>query len=402
MIYAFENYSLDPNRRELRREAELIAVEPLVFDLLQFLIRNRDRVVSKDDLIAGVWNGRIVSESTLTSRMNAARNAVGDSGEAQRLIRTIARKGIRFVGDVREEQEARLGSTPKPAPTEPTTLSEAASPASPNTQAVTFCRTKDGANLAVASAGEGPVLVRTAHWVTNVEHDWNSPITGPLLQRLASKRRLVRYDGRGTGLSDRNVPQMSLETFSNDLEAVVDALKLDHYSLLGISGGAATAIVHAVRHPDRVSKLVLYGGYALGRNKRGSAEESKAFLTMMRSPTYWRAFLSLFLPAGSPEEINRLMDDQSASVSIDDSMKVRTAVDEIDILDLLPKVDVPTMVFHCRHDNVVPFEQGRLLAASIPNAKFVALESANHALLAREPAWTTFITEMEAFLADDG
>ena len=104
MIYNFENYGLDVDRQELRRGADLVAVEPQVLDLLQYLIRNRERVVSKDDLIAHVWNGRIVSESTLTSRITSARQAIGDSGEDQRLIRTIARKGIRFVGEVRESE----------------------------------------------------------------------------------------------------------------------------------------------------------------------------------------------------------------------------------------------------------------------------------------------------------
>lgn len=385
----------------------MIAVEPLVFDLLQFLIRNRDRVVSKDDLIAGVWNSRIVSESTLTSRINAARNAVGDSGERQRLIRTIARKGHRFVGEVREEQDSGHGGAAQPRQPQ----SEKTTPPPPGVaQAVIFCRTKDGVNLAVASVGDGPVLVRATSMPSHLEYDWQSPIYGPLLQRLAKNRRLVRYDGRGNGLADRNVADISLATFSNDLDAVVDSLKLKRFSLLGMSGGAATAIAYAVRHPDRVSKLVLYGGYALGRNKRGipqSADEGKAFLTMLRSgwpdlqSPFWRAFNSFFLPTGSPEQFKWLMDYQRVAALAEDSAKLRTAVDDIDILELLPKVEVPTIVFHCLHDNLVPFEQGRLLAAAIPNAKFVALESENHLLLSHEPAWTKFVTEMEAFLADD-
>lgn len=398
MSYLFEDYSLDAERRELRRGGELIAVEPRVFDLLEYLIRNRDRVVSKDDLIASVWNGRIVSESALTSRINGARHAIGDSGEQQRLIRTIARKGIRFVGEASEQAESRVDAArtalqPK-GETETLLLSSLK-------QKVTFCRTKDGVSLAVASLGEGPVLVRTAHWVTNLEHDWKSPITGPLLQRLALKRRLVRYDGRGTGLSDRNVDIISFKTLLNDLEAVVDSLKLERFALLGISGGAATAIAYAVRHPDKVTKLMLYGGYALGRNKRGAVDEAKAFLAMHRSPNYWRSFLSLFLPDGTPDEIKTFMDEHRAAVLLDDSIKLRMGLDDIDILDLLPKVNVPTLVFHCAHDHIVPFEQGRLLAASIPNARFVSLDSENHALLPREPAWMTFVFELETFLANN-
>jgi TolB-like protein len=112
LIYQFENYSLDMERRELWRGADLVAIEPQVLDLLHYLVRNRDRVVSKDDLITHVWNGRIVSESTLTSRITTARHAIGDSGDDQRLIRTLARKGIRFVGQVRESQEPSVTTAP--------------------------------------------------------------------------------------------------------------------------------------------------------------------------------------------------------------------------------------------------------------------------------------------------
>jgi DNA-binding winged helix-turn-helix (wHTH) protein/predicted esterase len=396
LLYIFENYSLDLERRELRRGSELVDVEPRVFDLLEYLIRNRNRVVSKDDLIASVWSGRIVSDAALTSRINVLRQALGDSGDEQRLVRTVPRKGLRFVAEVREENR-QIGELVADHSTGGSSLQQLPSAG----QAVTFCRTTDRVNLAVATAGEGPTLIRTVHWVTNIDVDWNSPITGPLLRRLASKRRLVRYDGRGTGLSDRNVPYVSDATFMLDLEAVVRALELDRFSLLGISGGAATAIQYAVQHPDRVSKLVLFGGYPLGRSKRGAPEEAEALVTMMNRPEYWRAFLSLFMPSGSAEEVNRLLADHQASVSPDVSKKIRLRVDEIDIVDLLPRVRVPTIIFHSRHDNVVPFEQGRLLAASIPNAKFIALESENHALLAREPAWTEFVTEMEKFLGED-
>jgi pimeloyl-ACP methyl ester carboxylesterase len=215
--------------------------------------------------------------------MTAARQAVGDSGERQNLIRTISRKGYRFIGEVREEHGlGNLGA----AEAGPTAECNDITPTAPHrSQSVTFCRTKDGINLAVASVGRGPVLVRAAHWPTNIDYDWQSPITGPLLQRLAARFCLVRYDGRGTGLSDWNVSSLSLQTFVDDLETVADSLPLEPFALLGISGGAAASIAYAVRYPHRVSKLVLYGSYALGSNKRGSPQEvddAKAFLTMAR------------------------------------------------------------------------------------------------------------------------
>lgn len=405
MIYVFEDHSLDTGRRELRRGADIFALEPQVFDVLEYLIRNRDRVVSNDELNTAVWNGRIVSESTLSSRMTVVRQAIGDSGERQKLIRTVSRKGYRFVGEVREDQGSVDPSGAKPQ--RPTEQNEA-TPVH-GSQSVTFCKTKDGVNLAVASVGHGPVLVRAAHWPTNIEYDWQSPITGPLLQRLASRFRLVRYDGRGTGLSDWNVSSLSLQTFVDDLETVVDSLALEPFMLLGISGGAAASIAYAVRHPHRVSKLALYGSYALGRNKRGSSQDvddAKAFLMMARGgwvedrALFMRAFASFWLPTGTPEEIKWFIDLQRLSISSENTLKPRVAVDDIDIADLLPEVSAPTVVFHCINDKLVPFDQGRRLAATIPNARFVALDSANHALLSREPAWAKFAAELEAFLAD--
>jgi DNA-binding winged helix-turn-helix (wHTH) protein/pimeloyl-ACP methyl ester carboxylesterase len=409
LIYFFEDCSLDIDRRELRRGAEGVDVEPQVFDVLAYLISHRERVISNDDLIASVWNGRVVSESTLSSRIAAVRRAVGDSGERQCVIRTVPRKGYRFIAQVQEQSPAGGKSDMTAQNTAARTAG--ASAGHPN-QAVTFCRTVDGINIAVASVGRGSALVRAGHWATNIEYDWHNPVTGPLLQRLADRFHLVRYDYRGNGLSDRDVPAITFETMLCDLEAVVDALELERFALLGISGGAATSIAYAVQHPHRVSKLLLYGGYAQGRNKRDSpqdAEEAQAFLTMIRKgwgderSAFARAFFSFWLPAGSREQLESLIElARAAHTDGRTAVNLRRAVDDLDIIDLLPKVSIPTIVFHCVHDRLVPFELGRRLAASIPDARFVALDSENHALLADEPAWAKFVTEIEAFLLGGG
>ena len=230
MIYIFDNYTLDGNKRELRDREVVIQLQPQVFDLLEFLLRNRDRVASKDEMLAAVWGGRIVSESTLASRINAARSAIGDNGQDQRLIRTFLRKGARFVGLAREVQASGVAGTAKP---ERLADGSASGPSALPRQAVTFSQTDDGTNLAVASVGSGPVLVRAAHWGTHVEYDLQNPLTSPLLRRLAGHFHLVRYDGRGTGLSDWSVGEISLETFLDDLETVVDSLALERFALLG-------------------------------------------------------------------------------------------------------------------------------------------------------------------------
>lgn len=394
MLFFFEDKVLDPNRRELRCKGGLVAVEPQVFDLIVFLVRNRDRVVSKDDLIAGVWDGRIVSDSTLASRINAARRALDDNGDAQRLIRTAARKGVRFVGAVREGQV-------------PSELSAHAV----RNQEVTFCRTGEGINLALATVGVGAPLIKVANWLTHIEYDWESPIWSPLLQHLAERCRLVRYDGRGNGLADRDVADISFDAFVRDLEAVVEATGVDRAAILGISQGAAVAIAYAVLHPERVSKLILYGGYAQGRNKRGSAAEAEmaaAFLAILRHgwgderSAFMKAFSSVFFPNGSAQQLKWLVDLQRITTSPENAARIRNACDDIDVVDLLPKVQAPTLVIHCRHDNVAPVEQGRLMARSIPHAKFVTLDSDNHVVLAGEPAWPRLVDEIDAFLNDEG
>jgi pimeloyl-ACP methyl ester carboxylesterase/DNA-binding winged helix-turn-helix (wHTH) protein len=403
--YIFDQYSLDTDKRELRRRPNLLVpVEPQVFDLLAFLIQNRDRVVSAHELVAAIWNGRSISGSTVSSRIAAARRAIGDDGKNKRLIVTLPRKGHRFLGDLQEEVGFGRGDL--------TTTVRQTGPENskfPQEQAITFCKTKDGFNIAVSTAGEGEVLVRTTHWLSHVEYDWHSPVTAPSLHSLAGFSRLVRYDGRGIGLSDRTVPLVSPATLQLDLEAVVDSLGLERFALLGTSQGAAIALTYAARHPDRVSKVIVHGSYALGRNKRGTAsdiEESKMMISVMRRgwgdehSAFMRAFVTLFVPNGTPEQIRAYADLQRVATSPENAVMIRTMIDETDIRDILPRVKAPTIVFHSRHDNVVPFEQGRLVAAAIPHATFAPLETSNHVLVATEPAFAQFIDGIKSFLRE--
>jgi DNA-binding winged helix-turn-helix (wHTH) protein len=259
MLFLFADHTLDTDRRELRRGSEPIAVEPQVFDLLVHLVQNCDRVVSKDDLIASVWGGRIVSDSTLTSRINAARKAVGDSGEEQKVIRTVARKGFRFVAGV---NAARQPSEPVKA--------ETSEPSCPR-QEVQFCTASDGVRIAYASVGAGPPLVKTANWMNHLEYDWRSPIWSHLLHALAAEHRLVRYDQRGNGLSDWDVEDISFDAYVRDLESVVDTVGFERFALFGVSGGCAVSIAYAARYPERVSRLLLYGGSRAALSSAGHA-----------------------------------------------------------------------------------------------------------------------------------
>ena len=391
MQFLFENNVLDADRRELWRGSKLVALEPQVFDLLLYLVRNRERVVTKDDMIASVWAGRIVSDSTLDSRVNAVRKAIGDSGKQQRLVRTVMRKGLRFVGQVAEQ--AAEAAAPETA----------ARPQSGLQQQVHFCTASDGVRIAYALAGKGLPLVKAANWLNHLEYDWQSPIWRPLLHALAADRQLIRYDERGNGLSDWNVDDISFEAFVRDLEEVVEAAGLQRFALLGMSQGSAVSIAYAVRHPERVTHLILYGGFARGRKVRDS-EQADTLISLVRqgwgseNPAFRQFFTSLFVPGGTAEQMQWLNDLQRITTSPDNAVRIMKATGAVDVTDLLARVQAPTLVLHCRNDAAVPFDEGRLLAASIPDARFVALESCNHLVLETEPAWIRALDEIKTFL----
>ena len=404
MIFVSGDYELDVQCRELRHRGVAAHVEPQVFDVLVHLIRHRHRVVEKDELIRAIWNGRCVTDATLTSRINAARRAIGDTGKQQRLIRTIPRRGFRFVGDVRDWGGEAGGSG-----------SAVASLTSPPADAflrqqIQFCQTPDGVHLAFSVTGSGPTLVKTANWLNHLEFDWRSPVWSPLFTRLAARNRLVRYDERGTGLSDRDTPDFSFEAFVHDLEAVVEALALPRFALFGISQGAPIAIAYAVRHPERVSRVVLCGGFAQGWRKRGDAKDvarAEASITLIRegwaqdNPASRQMFTSLIIPDATLDEMRWLNDLERQSASPETAMRLLQVIGDIDVTDLLPKLTVPVLILHSRGDARVPFEHGLMLARAIPNARFVPLESKNHLILSHEPAFERLLEEMCSFLEED-
>jgi pimeloyl-ACP methyl ester carboxylesterase/DNA-binding CsgD family transcriptional regulator len=271
-------------------------------------------------------------------------------------------------------------------------------------QQVRFCTAGDGINLAYAVHGNGPPLVRVATWLTHLDYDWESPVWRHWLDTLGRRHTVVRYDERGCGLSDAEVGDLSLETWVGDLEAVVDAAGLDRFALLGVSQGAAIAVDYAVAHPERVTDLVLYGGFARGRRLRGQRERDDAVIASIRAgwtrvdPTYRHVFSALFLPDGTPEQKAWYENLLRVSTSPDTAVQLFEARGWLDVRDLAPEVRARTLVVHARDDRVVPVEEGRLLAALIPDARLVLLESANHILLADEPAWSYFVSELSAFL----
>ena len=276
-------------------------------------------------------------------------------------------------------------------------------------QRIRFCRTPDGVNLAYAVTGSGPPLLKAANWLTHVDHDWHSPVWRHWLVGLSDQHQLIRYDERGCGLSDRDVPHQTFEAWVSDLETVADAAGLDRFPLLGISQGGPVAIAYAARHPERVSHLVIYGSYAQGRRTRATSEAElrlhQLHVDLARNgwgiddPAFRQVFTAQFMPEGSRELWDAFNELQRQTTSPENAARVLELTGGIDVVGLAPLVQAPTLVLHARHDHRPPFEQGRLLASMIPDSRFVALDSSNHILLGDEPAWPVFLAQVEAFLA---
>jgi pimeloyl-ACP methyl ester carboxylesterase/DNA-binding winged helix-turn-helix (wHTH) protein len=412
MRLVIAGHELDPRRRELRRaDGGAVHVEPQVFDLLVHLVRNRDRVVGKDELFDTIWQGRVVSEAALSSRINAARKAIGDDGDRQELIRTVHRRGFRFVGEARELPEAEgrppaAGPRPSGAPGDARPAAAARRDPAPAHQEIRFCAAADGTRIAYATAGRGPPLLKAANWLNHLEYDWESPFWGHLLHQLARGRTLVRYDARGTGLSDAEVGELSLEAWVRDLEAVADAAGLERFPLLGISQGCAISVAYAVRHPGRVSHLVLSGGFALGAFRRGAAEAERrrAMASLIRTgwgqdnPAFRQLFAALFMPAGTKAQHDAFGALQRVTASPEMAARYFDAVGHFDVTGLLARVRAPTLVLHALGDAMNPVECGRQLAAGIPGARFVALPGVNHLPLEGEAGLERFFAEIESFL----
>jgi pimeloyl-ACP methyl ester carboxylesterase len=397
-VLRFGRFALDLRRGCLRTDGHDLVLRPKAFEVLRYLAENAGRLVPKHELFEAVWPNVVVSDDTLVQCIRDVRAKLGD--DKHRLIKTVPRRG--YLLDCKVETLAaaeRKGDA---------TSEKAVSSILPKLhQQVHFCTASDGVRIAYAVVGRGPPLLKAGNWLNHLEYDWESPVWNPFLQAIAAEHRLIRYDARGNGLSDWDVKDLSLEAFAHDLESVVDATGLERFALLGMSQGCAVSIVYAVRHPERVSHLVIYGGFARGRRKRGCAEEiasSDAVVTLIRqgwgqdNPAFRQMLTSLFMPGATAAQMQSFNDMQRITASPDNAARLREAVDEIDISDLLARVTAPTLVMHCRNDAMIPFNEGRLIAAGIRGARFVALEGRNHMILESDPVWSRFFDELKEFL----
>lgn len=330
---------------------------------------------------------------------------VGGAGEAEAQA-GVSRRMLEGAGtlpgalfrDAARGASRSLPAIPAPAALEPSTQFR---------QEVRFCLAADGTRIAFAKSGQGPPLVKTANWLNHLEFDWESPVWRHLFRALSDRHTLVRYDSRGNGLSDWAAADLSLDAMVEDLRAVVDAAGLDRFPLLAISQGCAVAVEFAVRWPERVSRLVLHGGYARGWRRRGTPEsiaQREAMITLVRTgwgqdnPAFRQVFTSLFAPDATPEQVDWLNELQRVTTSPGNAARIMEAFGDLDVSDRLHRVSRPTLVLHAREDARIPHAQGRELAAGIPGSRFVTLEGRNHLLLEHDPQSRRFLEEVEAFL----
>jgi pimeloyl-ACP methyl ester carboxylesterase/DNA-binding CsgD family transcriptional regulator len=273
-------------------------------------------------------------------------------------------------------------------------------------QTIRFTRSSDGVRLAYAESGSGPPLVKAANWMSHLEFDWHSPVWRHWFGFFCSHNRLIRYDPRGCGLSDWDAEDLSFAAQVADLEAVVDAAGVERFVLVGISQGGSVAAEYARRHPQRVTRLVLYGAFARGWNRRGdeSARQFKALTDLMRSgwgqdnPAFRKLFTTLFIPEASEEQERWFSDLMRITSRPEIAARISQAAAEIDVVETLAELRVPTLVMHACDEAVIPFSEGRVFAAGIPGASLVSLDSRNHILLESEPAWSRFCTEFSQFI----
>lgn len=281
------------------------------------------------------------------------------------------------------------------------------SPMKRASQRIRYIRTRDGVQLAWAEAGEGPVLIKAANWMTHLEFEWESPVWRHWIRFFTDNFRYIRHDERGCGMTDWKVGDLSFERWVEDLEAVIDAANPQKpFALLGISQGAAACVGYAAKHPENVSQLLIYGGYARGPFRRDDKDREQMYRAMIDlvrlgwgsdNPSFRQVFTSRFIPGGTDEQLGWFNDLCLKTTSADIAARLLETRASIDIRDLLQKVKTPTLVLHSRDDDVVPVAEGRILAAGIPGAEFVELDSRNHVLLENEPAWKRFCDEVLQF-----
>ncbi len=391
--YVFEPFLLDVDERRLFRGSEEIRLRAKLFDTLRVLVENAGRLVRKDELMQAVWPDSVVEENNLDHCVSHLRKLLRP-GE---YIETVPRHGYRFVGAV---------TLTKPSP-KLVTLE----PALPRRDApdpeVQFFTTSDGVRIAYTIGGRGPAIVRTIDWLSHLHFEWKSPFLRHWLTEIMRHNTLVRYDQRGSGLSDWNVEDFSYERMVKDFEELIETTGLDKFAIFGGCQGAAIATAYATRHPERVTRLILNGAFANGWPPPGpgATEQLDALLTLIRlgwgrdNPAFRQMWSTLFQPDADSEARNWMNELQRIAASPENAARMLSEFPNLKMFDLLPGISCPTLVLHSRDDASVPVQEGRLIAARIREARFVELPSRSHMVAPGDSAWDLFVEEFSTFMS---
>ena len=388
--YEFDRFRLEVAERRLWKDEKLVPLRGKAFDTLVMLVEGANQLQTQEALIERLWPDVAVEPNNLQHNISLLRKALEDSNVR---VETVPRNGYRLLADV------------KRAPT--------ASPTSPfeerlQHQTIRFCRTPDDVGLAWAELGEGPPIVRAGNWCSHLELEHSTGIWSHILESLSAEHRLIRYDARGNGHSDHEVSDVSFEPWVTDLETVVAAAGLKRFPLVGFSQGAAVATAFAARHPEQVSALVLVCGLVRGwRVKRlpNVTRHFEALLALMETgwgqdtPAFRQIFSTTFFPGASKETLDAFNQLQRGAATPRNAARILSGIGDIDLRSEVARVRAPTLVIHARNDLIIPFSDGKELAAGIVGSRFVPIETQSHVPLRDDPAWGRMEFEIRSFLA---
>lgn len=388
---------------------------------IQELMSERERAVAPDTRIAyrvGVNLGDIVHDDgdIFGDGVNVAARMETIAEPGGICVTDIVRQtvGDRIAGAFRDMGRQRVKNISRPIRVwqwTPDTPIENAAPEEALQQRVRYATSSDGVQIAWASIGSGVPVLKAPNWLNHIDYEWKSPCWGPMFAECARRFRFIRFDQRGNGLSDREVDDISLDAMQRDMEAVIEAARIDRFALLGISQGGAYSMRYAVENPERVACMILYGGYIRGRGMRPDAEQAQLYKTLGKvieqgwgspNPVFRHFFTSNFMP-DAPPEIGESFDElQRISTSPDMALRLWSMNAAVDATELARQVRVPTLILHCAGDRVAPLDEALLATRLIPDATLTELPGNNHALLEGTPAFDQFFEEVSAFLAKHG
>ena len=399
MLYQFNRITIDTSKILILDGQRSVPLNSIAYDVLIYLIENRERVVPREELLKNIWKDKVVTDSALGARIKDVRKATGDSGERQRVIKTVHGRGYQFISNLNVSAPESSSGLRRKINKPKMSLS--------NQSSIKYCYSQDGVKIAHTHVGSGSPLVVTGSWMTHLKEDWKNPNWGPYLCYLSQYFKLIRYDQRGNGMSDWENVNITFENMVADLEAVINSYSHEEVAIFGPSQAASVSLVFAQKHPAKVSKLILHGGYARGRKHRGypgCEAESDAIVTLIRqswassNPSVRHAYTTLMMPGASQSDISWFNEFQRVCGPAENIAKFREVFDDINIVETLGKINTPTLIAHNTGDSIAPITEGELLAKSIPGAELVTFDSDNHMMFEDEPEFGRFVDRVKKFI----